>query len=325
MRVCLLCVLLIVSGTTVLRAQYWSYTRAAGKNMPVFEMRNDNALVYRAPRENELSAWQPLPFTWMFGDRPVSGYYISDNGYITFDSLARESAFDNAAIDTTRMRNAILGFWDDFILEEGPGVYCNEVRTRTAGTPPARDHVVMWIAVTPHGVRWSASNTVSFAIVLHEAGGFDIVHMAGSTMRPLTGSVGLIGRGAGALLLVPGSPDLPFPPVTADPNDDINYFFSFGPVNAIEGVSSVPDLLDFDLHPNPASGAVTVRVRTSRRERLTVRIFDVLGREAIPECTMGTQPNRIIDISLGALRPGAYIVQLRSGNMTAVRTLQVVR
>jgi len=189
-------------------------------------MRPDGVLVYAPPKEDELSAWQELPFVWTFGDQDVDGYYISDNGYITFDATATISEPENSrGIDKGTVRSAIFAFWADFHLEGGNPVWSNEVRSRTAGTAPNRRHVIMWISVVPKGSRWSSANA-SFALVLYEQGGFDIVLVSGSP-RQVFGSIGAVNADASIVSLVDGSPNIPYPPLTADPNDDVRYLFSW--------------------------------------------------------------------------------------------------
>ncbi len=197
-----------------------------GSHPVVADMRNGSALVYAAPKEEELSEWQTLPFPFTFADQEVSGYFISDNGYITFDPAETVS---DPANERAAVRNAIFGYWDDLHLEGGNPVWSNEVRTKTAGTAPNRTHVIMWISAVPKGQTFSRSN-VSFAIALYEQGGFEIIFVAGRTNGTLSGSVGAVNADGSVVTLLPGSPRLPYPDVTADPNDDIRYIFDWSNV-----------------------------------------------------------------------------------------------
>jgi hypothetical protein len=68
---------------------------------------------------------------------------------------------------------------------------------------------------------------VSFAIVLYERGGFDVVLVAGKTPRPLSGSIGAVNADGSVAAWVAGSPRLDYPNIIADPDDDIRYSFSW--------------------------------------------------------------------------------------------------
>mgnify|MGYP000863708277 CR=1 FL=1 len=162
----LLTILLLPS----VHAQTWTWSQTTGSHPVVANMRQGSALVYAAPKEDELSAWQTLPFPFTFAGEAVTGYFISDNGYITFAAGATVS---EPANESGTVRNAIFGYWDDLHLEGGNPVWSNEVRMKTDGVAPNRTHVIMWISAVPKGQSWRMSN-VSFAIVLYEQGGFEI-------------------------------------------------------------------------------------------------------------------------------------------------------
>jgi hypothetical protein len=211
---------------TSLSAQTWTWSTTTGAHPVVSDMRNGSVLAYAAPKENELSEWQALPFPFTFAGETVTGYFISDNGYITFDANATASVPDAASGTVT---NAIFGYWNDFHLEGGNPVWSNEVRTKTDGIAPERVHVIMWISAVPKGQTFSRSN-VSFAIVLYERGGFEIVFVAGRTDGTLAGTVGAVSADGTVSVLLPGSPRFPYPNVTSDPSDDIRYMFEWSNV-----------------------------------------------------------------------------------------------
>jgi thiol-disulfide isomerase/thioredoxin len=204
-------------------SQTWTYSSSTGPQEDMSDFRNGCALIVSAPKDDELSAWQTLPFTWMFGETGVNGYFISDNGYITFDPAATVSDPDNTA---GNVRNAIFGFWDDLFLEGGHSVWSNEVRSKTAGIAPDRRHIIMWVSAVPKGYSWSVNN-VSFAIVLYEKGGFEVVQIAGRPSRNMSGTMGAINADGSVQTLVGDSPNLEYPTLTADPNDDIRTMFTW--------------------------------------------------------------------------------------------------
>ena len=223
MRTLLSVLLLFVFSIPTVDAQTWTYTTATGSQSDVSGIRVGSTLVLDKPQENALSTWQTLPFSWTFGGDEVTGYYVSENGYITFDAAA---AVSHAQNESDPLRNAICGFWDDLHLQGGTPIWSNQVYSKTTGSVPDRRHVVMWAGAVPASVSWEVSN-ISFAIVLYEQGGFEIVLVAGKTPRPLSGSIGAVNADGSAEAWVAGSPRLDYPEVTADPDDDLRYLFSW--------------------------------------------------------------------------------------------------
>ena len=70
--------------------------------------------------DEQLSSWQKLPFPFTFYGKKVSGYYASDNGYITFDSLATKSISINTSLPSSKApSNCIFGLWQDLMIPAG--------------------------------------------------------------------------------------------------------------------------------------------------------------------------------------------------------------
>lgn len=252
-----------------IHAQTWTWEQSIGAHPEVFNMRTGSTLVYSAPKEDELSSWQALPFPYEFAGGQVAGYFISDNGYITFDPSATNSFADNTAGDP---RSAIFAFWDDFHLEAGNPQWSNEVRSKTTGTAPERVHVIMWMSAVPKGGSYP-NNIASFALVLYEQGGFEVVFVAGSGTRSLAGSVGAINADGTVMTLLPGSPSISYPAVSADPTDDVRYRFHWSSyaLDASVATLNVPGVLRAGV---PASIRGTVRNIGSE----TLTSFDIAYR-----------------------------------------------
>ncbi len=79
-------------------------------------------------------------------------------------------------------------------------------------------------------------------------------------------------------------------------------------------------------YPNPSRGAVTVGVEVPSAGPVRVSVVDVLGREvavlADGERDAGAHKVRV---GAGSLAPGVYLVRLRAGGETRVRSMTVVR
>lgn len=165
------------------QAQY-TFVQRAGTYAPFFE-RNSGDVILSLPADEVLSSWQTLPFPWTFYGESVTGYYASDNGYITFDSLATTSYSANDLPPSVGGPNkAIYGFWDALRLTT-VGL-ADKVQTYTYGSAPARVHVIQWFSVTPS----VSSTTMFFAIRLYECGDFDIALTFSNVPSGLSGTVG---------------------------------------------------------------------------------------------------------------------------------------
>ncbi len=199
------------------------------------------------PNNDVLSQWQELPFTWSFYGQPVTGYYASDNGYITFDRGASEGIPHNTSIPNPAEPNdAIYVFWDDWKLaEHHPRT--NLVMNMTMGRAPNRMHLIMWNGVMPGQAPDSegASNTCSFFLALHENGDFDIVLMAGRKTVPMAATIGVENHDGTLATMVDGSPDIDFPPLTPAPDDLVIYEFRYSdlPYGASVTGTDLPDIV----------------------------------------------------------------------------------
>ena len=186
-----------------------------------------------------LSSWQSLPFSFNFFGSAVTGYYVSDNGYITFDQSATTSDPNNTSIPAAGgPNNAIYAFWDDVNVVSGSGS-ADRVTTWTYGNSPSRVHVIQWFSVTPV----SGTGFVYATIRLYECGDFDIINGYGNAAG-MTGTVGAENATGSMGVQVSGSPNLSYPSVGAAPDDDIVYTFYNTGINYDLAVSTV-DLNNF--------------------------------------------------------------------------------
>ena len=123
-----------------------------------------------------MSAAQTIPFAFDFFGTNFTQYKLSDNGYITFDVAATTSNNRNTALPSdSAPANAIMAFWDDLEFEQYQTFLFAAVST-TQGTAPNRTHVIKWFQANHTGRAAEISELITFGIVLHEQGGFEIVH-----------------------------------------------------------------------------------------------------------------------------------------------------
>jgi thiol-disulfide isomerase/thioredoxin len=219
---------LFVLSSLSAKSQVYTYSESIGNIDFMYDIRNSLELKFNGPADNALSGWQTLPFNWSFYGQPVTGYYISDNGYITFDKTASVSKSLNTILPHAQApQNSIFVFWDELHLDSPRSAWDNNVQTATIGTAPNRRHIIYWIGVTPERYPGSSSNTLSFTLVLNEGGDFDVMFVAGAHRPVMTGTIGCINIDGSLGTMVAGSPELDFPSVTSDPNDDITLSFSY--------------------------------------------------------------------------------------------------
>ncbi|MEL7169114.1 MAG: T9SS type A sorting domain-containing protein [Bacteroidota bacterium] len=82
--------------------------------------------------------------------------------------------------------------------------------------------------------------------------------------------------------------------------------------------------LDVALYPNPTAGTTTLRLTLDRAQDVTVRVFDVLGREvARTDASLGAGM-QTLTLPTDALAPGTYAVRLDAADGVATKRLSVM-
>src|SRR6187455_3508425 len=76
----------------------YTVTKWTGDHAFLFEFRSAATAAMTPPANDVLSARQKLPFPWKFFGQPVDAYFVSDNGYITFDADAKTSVAVSTAL-----------------------------------------------------------------------------------------------------------------------------------------------------------------------------------------------------------------------------------
>ena len=208
-------------------SQTYTWEKIQGTQPYTSNIRPDGKLIMKGPSNDILSDWQELPFTFEYFGKEVSGYYASDNGYLTFDKDAQTSAYQNTALPSENAPfQSIFAYWTDLEFAEGQPNWSNEIRTITLGTAPNRFHTVMWVSACQKGYSPSISS-LSFAIVLFEQGGFDIIYVAGRKSTAARGTIGFQNDDQTKGMMLENSPSYDFPILSAAANDDISYRFSY--------------------------------------------------------------------------------------------------
>jgi hypothetical protein len=273
-------------------AQDYVYEQKTGQDPYMYYFRGSAQHIYQAPKENQLSTWQQLPFGWNFFGTSVRGFYISDNGYITFDSAATASKLANTALpDTAAPKNSIFAYWTDLHLEAGNPQWTNEVCVSNTGTAPKRVMIIYWLRVVPSGMTYSSGN-IGFAIALYEGGGFDIVYSVLSGTITCGGTTGAINNDGSKFIMVSGSPSINFPTVAVGDADDICYLFRTPFAIDPHSTNSISQA-DLSIFPNPLTEKSQIRLSLPEADYIRFYITDLSGR-------------MIEDIYDGNMAKGAY-------------------
>ena len=206
-------------------APTYRVTRTVGDHPFLYEFRGVATPVFTPPADNALSAWQTLPFAWKFFGQPVDGYYISDNGYLTFDKSAKTSVATSTALtDPAAPRNSLFAFWTDMRLEAGHGQWVGHVYTATLGVTPNRIHAIYWMGPVPAADTF-ATSSYNFLVAIHENGEFESIFSSGRKATPAKATIGALSAD-GKTAVTAAGPGFDYPSVGYGTEDDVSYRFS---------------------------------------------------------------------------------------------------
>ena len=270
--------LLILTAGQVL-SQNYVYTQMTGTASPYNLLESSATTIMQAPSSagsslaDQMSGWNALPFGWTYYGVTVSGYYVSDNGYIAFDSSASVAVNDSLPA-TGGPNNAIYAFWDDIEIKEGANAV-DKIVSWTYGSTPNRVHVIQWHSVTAGDTAVTSTIEPTFiyaAIRIYECGDFDIVHPYGNSFG-WTATVGCENVDGTLATMVSGSPNYDYPSGanSSDPSNDVVYHFYY---NA-QPTFDLALISETGLEPNIAVGSHTVTGAIENWGSDTVTSFDL--------------------------------------------------
>lgn len=112
--------------------------------------------------------------------------------------------------------------------------------------------------------------------------------------------------------------------VISDGDGGMSLYLDMGP-NSVDPPEFLPsDLALLDIAPHPVRDMATLRVHSATRRDATLRVFDVLGREASAPMSRtldgGTQ---LLPLSMQGLRAGVYLLTLESAGLRVARRVVV--
>jgi hypothetical protein len=206
------------------RVPTYAVNKWTGDHGFLFEFRSAATPVLVPPVDNALSPRQKLPFPWKFFGQSVDGYFISDNGYITFDAAAKTSVSASTALPhASAPPNSIFALWTDLKLESGRGQWVGHVYTATLGAAPNRVHAIYWMGPVPAGDTFDKSS-FNFLLALYENGEFEVIFTSGRKNTAVSATVGALSAD-GKTAVVAAGPGFDYPPVGYGGDDDLNFQF----------------------------------------------------------------------------------------------------
>lgn len=222
MRSIVVATLLVVAAASASAVGTYEVTRWRGDHDFLFSFRGASHLVFGPGQNDTLSDWQTLPFSWRFFDQEVDGYFVSDNGYITFDRQARGSIPANTTLPSSGApANSIFAFWTDLRLDMSRTQWDNRVWVATLGTAPERVHVIYWLSV---GATRDQEGRYNFALALYETDSFEVMMTSAVRASTIQGTIGALSAD-GKTAVTAAGPGFEFPKVGFGGDDDLNYLF----------------------------------------------------------------------------------------------------
>lgn len=259
-NLCLFAVSLCVSLLTF--GQNYNYATTTGTTAP-YDYTNTGTTILSIPANEVMSSAQTIPFSFEFYGQTYTQYYLSDNGYITFDNDSISDPNNTSIPDAGGPNNAIYAFWEDLELITGSGSV-DEVLYYDYGTTPNRVHVIQWFSPTPV----NGTGYLYTAIRLYECGTFDILHNFGN-VSGMTATTGAENADGTMGVSVAGSPNLDYPTTGIPGTDDKVYTFYWDGNNYDLALTGV------DLSGVVAQGNNVVSGTVSNRGTQMVTSFDL--------------------------------------------------
>ncbi|PCH95183.1 MAG: hypothetical protein COB85_04780 [Bacteroidetes bacterium] len=228
-----ICTLIFILGEVL--GQNYVYVQTKGTSAPYDLLEASTTTIMEAPTDSggilidQMSGWNALPFSWMFYGVSVGGYYVSDNGYISFDSTASK-ALNDTPPTVAGPNNAIYAFWDEIDIKEG--LYATDkIVSWTYGKSPNQVHVVQWHSVTATDTMVASTSSPTFiyaAIRIYECGDFDIIHPYGNSTG-WTATVGCENFDGTMATVTIESPTQDYSSLanSSDPSNDVVYRFYY--------------------------------------------------------------------------------------------------
>ena len=250
--------------------------------------------------------------TFLYQGLPVSSFYASTNGFISFNTALQNAAQANNLISGSTTNQVLAPFWDDLVIRGGnPANHDDCMRYKINGTlgSGTADIIIEWADMERFG--FGAPN-INFQVILHESdnsidfnyGNFQFYDGSVNNTSLFSYSVGLNGSNpSGATLsdrMILQRENQAFF-ATANQNllnltPDCNSQLHFIPAAAYSGVD--PGAPGIPVNNEPA-GAVTLPINPAPCIVLCDNIYtsaNATATPSIPVCSAGTPGNADDDV-----------------------------
>jgi len=294
--------------------------------------------------DDNRSAATPIGFTFNYLGVDYTSFSASTNGYLDFSSSTATGAgtgaygYQNTQFTATTGTLLALGpLYDDLIFPSGTP-QANVMKYQVDGTAPDRVLTVEWI-----GVRQFASSTtgsMNFQVKLYETS--NKIEFIYGPMDPGTATPSYtLGLNAATMsstpticeLLTQQTPNsatfsnVPQNALTVVPESNSKLTFEL-PVVSVEPVSGIlPEGFSLEQnYPNPFNPTTTIRFSMPHPGHVTIKVFDVLGRE-LAKLVDGFHLPGFYDVSWDAssFASGVYFYRMQAGTFSQVRKLMILK
>ncbi|GEM_PF-1961310 len=161
-------------------------------------------VLMQAPADDVFAGPFNLGFSFPFYGQSYTQFWVSDNGYIVFDTTGNVSTGNNTAIPNTAAPNgAIYAYWDNMQMSTNSNPnYPDQVRMYQWGTAPNRAVTLLWYSVT-----LNSDGLVYAYLTLYEDGSIEIAPIRSATQSSAFGGTVGIESPDGQQALMIGGPD----------------------------------------------------------------------------------------------------------------------
>ncbi len=163
-----------------------------------------DSVLMQAPADDVFAGPFNLGFSFPFYGQNYSQFWVSDNGYLVFDTTGNVSTGNNTAIPNPAAPNgAVYVYWDNLQMSTNSNPrFPDKVRMYRWGTAPHRAVTLQWYSVT-----LNTDGLMYGYVTLYEDGTIDIAPIRSTTQSSAFGGTVGIESPDGTSALMIGGPD----------------------------------------------------------------------------------------------------------------------
>ncbi len=93
----------------------------------------------------------------------------------------------------------------------------------------------------------------------------------------------------------------------------------------IDGSNELEENQNFSIFPNPNKGSFYIALNHPTRQRLTIEVYDMLGRKVLHKEVEKQEEALIVELSLKTVSPGTYLIKLNNETLHLVKSILVIK